>query len=43
MPSGSLSRKNPDGKGVTVKAPAYDGFKAREAKGNYLSWRACIL
>ena len=24
--------KNPDGKGVTVKAPAYDGFKAREAK-----------
>ena len=24
--------KNADGKGVTVKAPAYDGFKAREAK-----------
>ena len=24
--------KNVDGKGVTVKAPAYDGFKAREAK-----------
>lgn len=24
--------KNPDGKGVTVKAPAYEGFKAREAK-----------
>lgn len=24
--------KNSDGKGVTVKAPAYDGFKAREAK-----------
>ncbi|KGF49013.1 BACON domain-containing protein [Prevotella melaninogenica] len=24
--------KNADGKGVTVKAPSYDGFKAREAK-----------
>lgn len=24
--------KNADGKGVTVKAPAYNGFKAREAK-----------